>query len=243
MKRSIIFLTILALSLVVIIPITVSALPLQLNYRAVETPLLSYIDLLVINPIPLGSQIDNVSFSVNMVGKPVNEQCQLMLIDDVLNHDPISEKFTCNGTNTIPLTQKGVDALENNLSIESFKIGVNYPNTSLTTFSVNFADVNYHAPQTFAKIENGIVTNVIVAEQSFVDNQLGEWVQTTNDNVNGKFAGIGDTFDSVKNKFISPQPYPSWILDGNDNWNSPTPYPTDGLPYKWNESTLGWYVT
>jgi len=239
MKRSIIFLTILALSLVVIIPITVSALPLQLNYRAVETPLLSYIDLLVINPIPLGSQIDNVSFSVNMVGKPVNEQCQLMLIDDVLNHDPISEKFTCNGTNTIPLTQKGVDALENNLSIESFKIGVNYPNTSLTTFSVNFADVNYHAPQTFAKVENGIVTNVIVAEQSFVDNQLGTWVQT---DINRNYAGIGYSWDGIY--FKSPQPFPSWTFNVvNYNWDSPIPYPSlNPFEYVWNESLINWVL-
>ena len=175
----------------------------------------SYVDILETNPIPLGSQINDVTFSVNLVGKPTNELCQLMLIDDVLNFEAISEKFTCNGTTTVSLTQKGVDALENNLSIESFRIGVNYPNTSLTTFSVNFVDINYHAPQTFAKVENGIVTNVIVAEQSFIDGISGTWVQTTDGN-----AGIGYSWDGVI--FTSPYPGEPYILVDNQ-WIDLTP--------------------
>jgi len=238
MKRGIVLPIILSLiiTLVITFTIPVEALPTQLNYHTAKNTMSSYVDILETNPIPLGSQINDVTFSVNLVGKPTNELCQLMLIDDVLNFEAISEKFTCNGTTTVSLTQKGVDALENNLSIESFRIGVNYPNTSLTTFSVNFADINYHAPQTFAKVENGIVTNVIVAEQSFMDNQLGTWVQT---DINRNYAGIGYSWDGIY--FKSPQPYPSWTFNVvTYSWASPVPHPNDGFFYTWNEETLSW---
>jgi hypothetical protein len=54
-----------------------------------------------------------------------------------------------------------------------------------------------------------------------------KWVQTSyNNNFRKKYAGIGDTFDSVKNKFISSQPFTSWSLDANDDWQAPVAYPT-----------------
>ena len=53
------------------------------------------------------------------------------------------------------------------------------------------------------------------------------WKQTSyNSNFRKQYAGIGHTYDASKNKFISPQPYPSWSLDSNDDWEAPVTYPT-----------------
>jgi hypothetical protein len=75
-----------------------------------------------------------------------------------------------------------------------------------------------------------------------------KWVQTSyNNNFRKQYAGIGYTFDSTKNKFISPQPFASWSLDSNDDWQSPVVFPTvttygDNTPYSisWNESEQKW---
>lgn len=95
----------------------------------------------------------------------------------------------------------------------------------------------------FAKIENNVVTQVIVAEQDFVDTQEGQWVQTSyNARIRKNFAGIGFTYDSQRDAFIPPQPYPSWTLVENTcQWEAPTPMPTDGY-YKWDEITTSWVL-
>jgi len=73
------------------------------------------------------------------------------------------------------------------------------------------------------------------------------WKQTSyNNNFRKQYAGIGDTFDSSKDKFIKPQPYPSWSLDSNDDWEAPVTYPTiteiDSEPViiYWNEDNQKW---
>jgi hypothetical protein len=67
------------------------------------------------------------------------------------------------------------------------------------------------------------------------------WKQTSyNYNFRKQYAAIGDTFDSSKNKFISPQPYPSWSLNSNDDWEAPIAYPDDDKEYEWNETTRAW---
>ena len=109
----------------------------------------------------------------------------------------------------------------------------------------------------FAQIENDIVIQVIVAEQDFIDNHTtGTWVQTsynTNGNVHSQgktplrknYAGIGDTYDAIRDAFIAPQPYPSWVLDEDTcRYEAPVAYPT--LPegsterWQWDEDTLQW---
>jgi len=110
----------------------------------------------------------------------------------------------------------------------------------------------------FAKVENGLVKTVIVAEQEFVDRQEGTWVQTSYNTSGGKhydqdrnedsiaplrknYAGVGYIYDSVRNAFYLPQPYPSWLLDDDTcQWNAPTPMPDDGKWYDWDESTTNW---
>jgi hypothetical protein len=107
----------------------------------------------------------------------------------------------------------------------------------------------------FAKVENGIVTQVIVAEQSFIDKgHVGNpksWIQTSYNTHAGKhpqgrplrknYAGIGYSYDSERDAFIPPKPYESWLLDEDTClWIPPTPMPTDGKNYVWDEATESW---
>lgn len=94
----------------------------------------------------------------------------------------------------------------------------------------------------FAEIKNDKVVRVIVATQKVIDdNYTGKWIETYIDNLTRKqYAGIGMSYDKVKDKFISRKPYPSWSLDINDDWQSPIQRPTDGKMYSWNEKNLTW---
>ena len=99
----------------------------------------------------------------------------------------------------------------------------------------------------FAKINSdSIVTEVIVAEQAFINSgAVGDsflWVQTSyNNNFRKNYAGIGFTYDSTRDAFIPPQPYPSWTLNEDTcQYDSPVPYPTDDKMYNWDEATTNW---
>ena len=105
----------------------------------------------------------------------------------------------------------------------------------------------------FAKIDNNnIVTEVIVAEQDFINSgAVGDsflWVQTSyNNNFRERFSGVGSTYDATKDKFISPKPFASWTLDASNHWQPPVSYPADGSTiagqgkeYEWNEATTNW---
>jgi hypothetical protein len=107
----------------------------------------------------------------------------------------------------------------------------------------------------FAKVIDGIVTEVLVIEQDVIDTGLfGDpalWVQTSYNTQGGQhpegrplrknYAGIGFTYDAVRDAFYAPQPFPSWMLDEDTCfWGAPTPYPTDGKRYVWDEATVAW---
>lgn len=107
----------------------------------------------------------------------------------------------------------------------------------------------------FAKVVDGKVVQVIVAEpeffETFIDTSPGEWIQTSYNTVGGQhpngtplrknFAGIGFTYDRTRDAFIPPKIYDSWILDEETClWNPPTPMPTDGKKYIWDEQNLMW---
>ena len=105
----------------------------------------------------------------------------------------------------------------------------------------------------FAQVVNGIVTQVIVAEQDVIDSgAFGTgWIQTSYNTHGGQhpegrplrknYAGIGFTYDAIKDAFIPPKPYESWVLnDETCLWDSPIPYPNDGNRYIWDESTTSW---
>ena len=104
----------------------------------------------------------------------------------------------------------------------------------------------------YAKVNDGIVEQVIVAEQAFIDTQEGTWVQTSYNTHGGvhtnggtplrkNYAGIGYTYDATRDAFYAPQPYPSWTLnDDSCFWEAPTAMPNDGNSYTWNEETTSW---
>ena len=107
----------------------------------------------------------------------------------------------------------------------------------------------------FAKVENGIVTQVIVAEQDVIDSGLfgTGWVQTSYNTYGGQhpegrplrknYAGIGYTYDSNRDAFIPSKPYPSWVLDETTClWKSSVAYPEDGNNYIWDEKTVSWII-
>jgi hypothetical protein len=107
----------------------------------------------------------------------------------------------------------------------------------------------------FAKVTDGKVVQVIVAEKeffdTFVDTSAGTWLQTSYNTLanqhpegrplRGNYAGIGYTYDATNDVFYAPQPYPSWTLNNTTwTWEAPVAMPTDGKIYKWNESITNW---
>ena len=119
----------------------------------------------------------------------------------------------------------------------------------------------------YAKVQNGIVSQVIVAEaeffDTFVDSSPGQWIQTSYNTRGGihyqpnsntpsddqtkalrkNYAGIGYTYDAARDAFIPPQPFASWILNETSClWEAPVAYPDDGNMYIWDEDTTSWVL-
>jgi len=115
----------------------------------------------------------------------------------------------------------------------------------------------------FAKLdENNIVTFVTVGRQeddgleAELSERTGDVYKQTSYNTSGgvhslggtpfrkNYAGIGYTYDAERDAFISPKPYPSWLLvEVTAQWEAPVPYPNDGLMYSWNEEIIDWEAT
>ena len=117
----------------------------------------------------------------------------------------------------------------------------------------------------FAKVENGIVVEVLVVEQDVIDSGVlgdpSKWIQTSYNThrgehtlggtpLRGNYAGIGDIYDSVNDVFYRAAPHASWVLNQTTwNWEAPVPHPTDlgtdEAPklYDWDEPTLSWVQT
>jgi len=115
----------------------------------------------------------------------------------------------------------------------------------------------------FAKVENGIVTKVIVAEQEVIDSEIfgTGWVQTSYNTFKGvhydsitnlpdekpalryNYARIGSIYDKINDVFYLAQPFPSWVLDKTSwTWKPPIMKPTDGQNYIWDENIKDWIV-
>ena len=106
----------------------------------------------------------------------------------------------------------------------------------------------------FAKVVDGIVEQVIRIDQETLNTGAwgnpSDWIQTSyntygnqhpeNRPLRGNFAGIGYSYDAVNDVFIPPQPFPSWLLTSSWLWEAPTPMPTDGKQYGWDEATTSW---
>ena len=117
----------------------------------------------------------------------------------------------------------------------------------------------------FAKVLNGFVVQVIVADpeffETFVDTTPGTWIQTSYNTRGGvhyvpntntpsedqskalrkNYAGVGYIYDSEKDAFIPPKQFDSWVLNESTClWEAPVLYPDDGKFYKWDESITNW---
>lgn len=107
----------------------------------------------------------------------------------------------------------------------------------------------------FAKVIDGIVTEVLVIEQDVIDTgAFGDpalWVQTSYNTYGGQhpegrplrknYAGVGDTYDAERDAFYAPQPFASWTLNEDTClWSAPVAYPDDGEPYTWDEAAMAW---
>jgi len=108
----------------------------------------------------------------------------------------------------------------------------------------------------FAKVTDGKVTQVIVAEKEFfdtyVDSTPGEWIQTSYNTqggvhklggtpLRGNYAGIGYTYDRTNDVFYAPQPFASWVLNNTSwSWEAPVAMPTDDKRYTWDEAVKNW---
>ena len=108
----------------------------------------------------------------------------------------------------------------------------------------------------FAKVENGVVTQVIVIDQDTLNTgHWGDpslWIQTSYNTQGGKhllggtplrknYAGVGFTYDANRDAFLPPRPFASWVLDEDTClWGAPTPMPTDGKLYNWDENSKSW---
>lgn len=114
----------------------------------------------------------------------------------------------------------------------------------------------------FAKVLDGRVIQVIVAEpdffDTFVDSSPGQWLQTSYNTrgglhygpdgqpdggiaLRGNYAGIGYTYDHQNDVFYAPQPFSSWVLNQTTwLWDAPVAYPADGQRYVWDETTTSW---
>jgi hypothetical protein len=111
----------------------------------------------------------------------------------------------------------------------------------------------------FAKVNNGIVEQVIVAEpeffNTFVDSSPGEWIQTSYNTHGGvhatggtplrkNYAGIGYTYDRELDAFIPPKPFASWVLkEDTCFWSAPVAMPIDEKRYQWDEASGAWIET
>jgi hypothetical protein len=102
---------------------------------------------------------------------------------------------------------------------------------------------------------NNIVTEVITGKdetelidgldpETWYGNFRGQVCKRTsyNNNIRKHYAGIGYTYDAIKDQFVTPQPFASWTLDSNNDWQAPTAKPNDGKMYAWDESSLAWVV-
>lgn len=100
----------------------------------------------------------------------------------------------------------------------------------------------------FAKVINNRVQEVIVADQAVIDSgAFGDpvlWIETSpTGSFRYNYAGVGYSYNAMRDAFIGPKPYPSWLLkEETCSWSAPTPCPEDGQLYVWDEATKSWVV-
>jgi hypothetical protein len=118
---------------------------------------------------------------------------------------------------------------------------LNSSNEVLRVIVISNDDVDSHGGELSSEAETFVASIVPHSEDGTA------WKQTSyNNNFRKQYAGIGHTYDASKDKFILPQPYPSWSLDANDDWKAPVTYPSVteisglGVIISWDEPNLQW---
>jgi len=104
-----------------------------------------------------------------------------------------------------------------------------------------FLDSNNRVTEVIVGVdENELIEGL--APEVWYGNFRGQVCKRTsyNHRIRKQYAGIGYTYDAVNDVFICPQPYGSWTLDENFDWQPPTPMPTDGKRYVWFEPNQQW---
>jgi hypothetical protein len=102
-----------------------------------------------------------------------------------------------------------------------------------------FLDANNVVTEVITGIDETELIEGIIPEIWYGNYRNQTCVRTSyNNRIRKQYAGIGYTYDVVRDEFVAPQPYPSWTLDENNDWQPPTPKP-DGN-YYWNENELVW---
>lgn len=108
-----------------------------------------------------------------------------------------------------------------------------YGNIVQQVISVSNADAPDPAPTHSEPLGQAFIAEVLALP--------GEWRQTSyNGNFRKQYCGPGYTYDADADVFVAPQPFPSWTLDANHDWQPPTPMPSEGGPWVWDEGTLSW---
>lgn len=111
----------------------------------------------------------------------------------------------------------------------------------------------------FAQIENGVVSRIVVISNDDIKDEIGveqetlgialcnqlvgqaNWVQTSfNNNFRKQYGQVGFTYDKEADVFVSPSPFPSWVLDDQFDWQAPVARPQDDNVYAWDESSCSW---
>lgn len=122
---------------------------------------------------------------------------------------------------------------------------------SWEAISVSWADSVEH----FARIESGLVSEVILAGQDYIDTLSETWVQTSYDTQGGvnlkggtplrkNYAGVGYTYDDILDVFYAPQPFPSWVLSTTSYiWEPPIDYPDSDVQHHWDEASVSWVAS
>lgn len=197
-----------------------------------------------ISKIPIGVKINQAIVSFPLTGY-IGDTCYLILDEPYLKKDVISNPFTCDIINTVPLKLKGLHALESKLNKTDFNISVKTSNSwdkiGIKSNTLNI-DLQYTEKTYYAKIENNKVVAVVISTPENIINFPGQYVETIRNDPLIKFAGKGDTYDPNNNKFTQTKPYPSWIANG-DTWDPPISRPLDTAPYHWNESLQQWILS
>ena len=104
-----------------------------------------------------------------------------------------------------------------------------------------FLDTNNRVTEVIVGVDETELIEGLDTETWYGNFRNQKCVRTSyNHKIRKQYAGIGWTYDDIRNEFVAPQPYPSWTLNENNDWQPPKLMPSTGGPYRWSEEELEW---